>query len=176
MTSRAVFLDRDGVLIEAIVRDNKPYAVASFDEVRLIDGAAEACAELKRLGFLLILITNQPEIARGTITREFVEEVNRRVAARLGLDGVRLCPHDNADGCGCRKPKPGLMTDAARELSINLLSSFVVGDRWCDVEAGRRAGCRTVFIDRGYDEAMTAAPDHRAPSLLAALPWIKSQA
>jgi len=172
---RAVFLDRDGVLIHAIVRDNKPFAVTALDQVRLIEGVAEACAKLSQLGYLLILTTNQPDVARGKISRSFVDQVNSDLAYQLKLDMVRLCDHDDKDGCNCRKPKPGLMTEPAAELGIDLGASFVVGDRWRDVEAGQRAGCRTVFIDYGYDETLGSLPDHKAPSLLAAVDWIAQQ-
>lgn len=171
-----MFLDRDGVLIEAQVRDNKPYAAESINDVRVIAGVREACAELKRLGFLLVLVTNQPDVARGRITREFVDEVNRRLLTELGLDAAQVCDHDDADDCACRKPKPGLMIEAAENLSIDLAASFVVGDRWRDIEAGRRAGCRTVFVDHGYDEKLSNPPDHTAPSLSAAMTWLRAQA
>lgn len=169
---RAVFLDRDGVLIRAIVRDNKPYAAVSHDEVRIIEGVKEACAELSRAGFLLILTTNQPDVARRKITRQFVDEVNGRLVDELGLTDARVCDHDNADNCICRKPKPGLMTTAAADYGIDLASSIVVGDRWRDIEAGKNAGCKTVFIDYGYDEKVGKQPDHVSSSLAGATPWI----
>jgi len=172
---RAVFLDRDGVLIRPIIRDRKPYAATSPQEVHIIDGVPEACAELSRLGFLLILVTNQPDVARGKISRAFVDETNAALAKVLGLDDVQVCDHDNANNCACRKPKPGLMTQAAKKLSIDLACSIAVGDRWRDIEAGRRAGCKTVFIDYGYDEALKEAPDHIASSLPAAVNWIRMQ-
>jgi D-glycero-D-manno-heptose 1,7-bisphosphate phosphatase len=171
----AVFLDRDGVLIEAIVHNRKPYAVTTPDRVRLIAGVPDACAALSQLGFLLVMTTNQPDIARGKISRHFVEETNAGLAERLGLDDVEVCMHDNSDACSCRKPLPGLMTMAAAKLSIDLSASFVVGDRWRDVEAGHRAGCRTIFIDYGYDETLKSLPDHVAPSLLSAVNWITTQ-
>lgn len=172
---RAVFLDRDGVLIRPIVRDRKPYAASRPDEVRIIEGVPEACAELSRLGFLLVMVTNQPDIARGKVSREFVERTNAELAHTLGLDDVQLCPHDDADECACRKPKPGLMTRAADSLRIDLGASIVVGDRWRDIEAGRRAGCRTVFIDCGYDEVLKETPDRIAASLSDAVEWIRGQ-
>ena len=170
---RAVFLDRDGVLIRPIIRDGKPYSAVGPEDVHIIEGVPEACAELSGFGFLLIMVTNQPDIARGKVSREFVDETNAALAKALGLDGVELCPHDNADECACRKPKPGLMIQAADRLGIDLASSVMVGDRWRDIEAGRRAGCRTVFVDYGYDEALEEQPDHIAASLSAAVGWIR---
>jgi D-glycero-D-manno-heptose 1,7-bisphosphate phosphatase len=175
VSRRAVFLDRDGVLIEASKRDGSPYPVRTPDEVRLIDGVPEACAQLSALGFLLVMITNQPDVARGKVTRAFVDAVNSGLSRSLGLDAVRVCIHDDADDCDCRKPRPGMILDAAATLSIALHSSFFVGDRWRDIDAGHSAGCKTVLIDHGYDEPLRALPDHVAPSLLVAAEWIRSQ-
>lgn len=169
----AVFLDRDGVLIEAIVRDGKPYAVMQPQEVRIIAGVPQACARLSALGYLLVMTTNQPDVARGKTPRSFVEDTNAKLAQALRLDDVEVCLHDNQDDCACRKPRPGLMLQAAKKLGIDLSLSFVVGDRWRDVEAGRNAGCRTIFLDYGYDEALKGRPDHVADSLLSAVAWIE---
>ena len=169
---RAVFLDRDGVVIAAIVRGKKPYAATEPGEVRILDGVREACAELSAMEFLLILTTNQPDIARSKISRAFVDETNTMLMETLRLDAVRMCAHDDADQCDCRKPLPGLMTHAAKDLGIALSASFVVGDRWRDVEAGKNAGCRTVFIGYGYSEILKSVPDHVAPSLFEATKWI----
>jgi D-glycero-D-manno-heptose 1,7-bisphosphate phosphatase len=171
---RAIFLDRDGVLIEAIIRSGRPFSAMTPRDVHIIPGVSEACRELSGLDFLLVMITNQPEVARGKITREFVERTNETLAEALGLDDVEACLHDSDDNCDCRKPKPGLILRAAAKLGIDLRASVVVGDRWSDIVAGRSAGCRTVFIDYGYDEAMSAPPDHAAASLLGALPWIRA--
>jgi D-glycero-D-manno-heptose 1,7-bisphosphate phosphatase len=171
----AIFLDRDGVLIEAIVYDNKPYAVTTQEQVNVITGVPEACIALSQMGYLLVMTTNQPDVARGKITHSFVEKINAELAATLRLDDVEVCIHDNQDACDCRKPLPGLMISAADKLSIDLSASIVVGDRWRDIEAGRRAGCKTVFIDYGYNEALKERPDHVAPSLLAAVDWIRKQ-
>ncbi len=172
---RAIFLDRDGVLIESIMRDGKPHSAMTPQDVRIIPGVPEACRELSRLGFLLVMVTNQPEIARGRISREFVEQTNEALARTLGLDDVEACPHDNDSNCQCRKPKPGMILQAAAKLGIDLPASVVVGDRWRDIAAGRSAGCKTVFVDYGYDESMIETPDHVASSLSAALPWISAQ-
>ena len=172
---RGIFLDRAGVLIRAIVREKRPYAVSKMEEVQILDGVPEACATLSSLGYLLVLTTNQPDVARGKITRSFVDAVNIELSRRLNLDDVEVCDHDDGDHCICRKPKPGLMVRSAEKLSIDLASSIVVGDRWRDVEAGMNAGCKTVFVDYGYDEILKARPDHVAPSLYGAVDWIRSQ-
>jgi D-glycero-D-manno-heptose 1,7-bisphosphate phosphatase len=173
---QAVFLDRDGVLNVATVRDGRPYPPASLAELKLCPGVEGACARLKEAGFLLIMTTNQPDIARGTATFAEINEINRVIQARLDLDDIRVCPHDDADRCDCRKPKPGLILAAARDLGIDLHSSFMVGDRWRDVAAGHAAGCRTVFIDHGYAERRPEDADLVTTSLAAATPGIISAA
>lgn len=152
VTTRAVFLDRDGVLNRAIVRDKKPYPPASLAEMKILPGAVEAAERLAQAGFLLIVVTNQPDVARGTTARETVEEINYAIGRLMPIAEFRVCFHDSADGCDCRKPKPGALLAAARAHQIDLSRSFMVGDRWRDVEAGHAAGCQTVFIDYGYDE------------------------
>src|SRR5437764_1759620 len=117
---KAVFLDRDGVLNEAVIRDGKPFAPATLAELRLVPHAAEATRRLKDAGYLLIVVTNQPDVARGTQTRDVVEAMDRFVDAALAIDEFRVCYHDDGDGCACRKPKPGLVLDAAAAHSIDL--------------------------------------------------------
>ncbi len=171
-TRRAVFLDRDGVLNRALVRAGKPYPPRGLGELEILPGVPEALARLREVGYLLIVVTNQPDVARGTQRREAVEEINCTLAARLPLDDIRVCYHDERDGCTCRKPCPGLLLQAADQWPIDLAASYMVGDRWKDIEAGRRAGCRTVLIDYQYAEPMPQAPDHVATSLSAAADWI----
>lgn len=169
---RAVFLDRDGVINQAVVRDGRPYPPASVDDLVILDGVAEACARLKAAGFLLIVVTNQPDIARGKTPAGGVDEINARLSEVLPLDEIGVCPHDDIDGCVCRKPKPGLLLEAAARRGIDLSRSFMIGDRWRDVEAGQMAGCRTVFLDYGYDERQPTAPDHIAPRLIDSVDYI----
>ena len=171
---RAVFLDRDGVLNRAVVRKGRPYPPATVEEFEIHPGAAEAARRLRDAGFLLIGATNQPDVARGTQTREAVEAINARLLDALPLDEVRVC-YDDGDDAPRRKPNPGLLLEAAEAHGVDLAASFMVGDRWRDVEAGRRAGCRTVFIDRGYAERRPDPPaDHDAADLSEAADWILS--
>lgn len=169
---RAVFLDRDGVVNRAVLRDGKPYPPSTLADLRLLPGVREACRMLREAGFALILITNQPDIARGTANASEVGEMHSRLRRFLQLDDVRVCPHDDDARCDCRKPKPGLLLEAAQTLGIDLASSFVVGDRWRDVEAGQRAGCQTLFVDYGYRERQPDGPFTRVRSLLEAANWI----
>ena len=174
MTRRAVFLDRDGVLNAPVVREGKPYPPGSVAALQVLPGVAEALSRLKAAGFLLIVVSNQPDVARGTTTRESVEAINAALAASLPIDEFRMCYHDNADACACRKPRPGMLVDAARAWDIDLAGSFMVGDRWRDVDAGRSAGCRTVFVDYAYDERQPERVDLRVASLLEAVPFLLS--
>ncbi len=135
-------------------------------------GVREACRKLREAGFALILITNQPDIARGVIAENEVAEMHARLQRYLQLDDIRVCPHDDSAGCDCRKPKPGLLLDAAKTWNIDLGSSYLVGDRWRDVEAGQRAGCRPLFIDYGYRERQPNGPFLRVRSLAEAANWI----
>ena len=170
---RAVFLDRDGVLNEVVVRNGLPHPPASLEDLRLAPDAAASLARLKAAGFLLIVVTNQPDVARGTQSRVIAEAMNRAIAAALPLDDFFTCWHDDADACACRKPKPGLLLEAAERHSIDLKGSFFIGDRWRDIDAGAAAGCRTVLIDRHYrDRAPESPPTHCAPSLTDAVDWI----
>jgi len=172
---RAVFLDRDGVLNEPVVVAGRPLPPDSVADLVLTPGVEEACAELRRAGFLLILVTNQPDIARGMRDRATVDAINEELRVRLRLDDVLVCPHDDMDGCACRKPRPGMILEGAARWRVNLGGSVMVGDRWRDVEAGRGAGCRTVLLARDYDERRPAGADHVTDTLAAAVPWITEQ-
>lgn len=172
-TNKAVFLDRDGVLNLALVRDGRPYSPASLEELELAPYAEAALRQLKGLGFKLLVVTNQPDVAKGITTRAIVEQINQKLAAELPVDDVFVCYHKDGDGCDCRKPKPGMILEGARKYNVDLAESFMVGDRWRDVEAGQNAGCRTVFIDGGYEERQPALPaDARVRSLREAVDWI----
>jgi D-glycero-D-manno-heptose 1,7-bisphosphate phosphatase len=156
----AVFLDRDGVLNEAVLRDGRPHPPVSLDEVVLRAEAAATCARLRAAGFLLVMVTNQPDIARGTTTRAAVDRINDRLVTGLALDAACVCPHDDADACGCRKPAPGLILDAADRFDVDLGASLMVGDRWRDIAAGAAAGVSTVWVRSTYNERAPRDPNH----------------
>jgi D-glycero-D-manno-heptose 1,7-bisphosphate phosphatase len=164
---RAVFLDRDGVLNRALVRDGKPYPPSSLAELEILPGAAEACAKLKQAGFLLVVATNQPDVARGKMSREVVESLHAHLSRALPLDRIEVCYHagHGASDCDCRKPRPGMLLRAARELNIDLQRSFMVGDRWRDIDCGHAAGCTTILVDYAYNEPLRQPPEHWVKSL-----------
>jgi D-glycero-D-manno-heptose 1,7-bisphosphate phosphatase len=168
MKRRAVFIDRDGVINRTVVRKGKPYPPANLSEVEILPGVLDALTKLHDAGFMLIVVTNQPDVARGITPRAVVEEINAHLAECLPIDEFRTCYHDNGDGCDCRKPLPGALMAAARQHGIDLVNSYMIGDRWRDTEAGRHAGCKTVFIDYDYDEQKTAMVDYRVTSLFEA--------
>jgi D-glycero-D-manno-heptose 1,7-bisphosphate phosphatase len=166
---RAIFLDRDGVLNRTLERAGKPYPPTSLDQFQLLPGVPEACRLLKQAGFLLVVVTNQPDVGRGTLRQEVVEGLHQRLCQQVPIDRVEVCYHPGGEVvCDCRKPKPGMLLRSAHELSLDLARSWMVGDRWRDIDCGQAAGCRTVFIDYGYAEALRQQPDFRCRSLLEA--------
>jgi len=170
---RAVFLDRDGVLNETVVRDGKPYPPSDLASLRIIPGTREALARLKERGYFLLGITNQPDVARGNQSRETVDKINHNLRTELGLDDLLTCYHDDADECDCRKPRPGLIHQASKQYGIDLQNSYLIGDRWRDIDAGTSAGCKTILIDYGYRErAPASTPNKRVGTLAEAVDWI----
>jgi D-glycero-D-manno-heptose 1,7-bisphosphate phosphatase len=165
----AIFFDRDGVINQAQVRDGKPYPPGNLAEVVVLPGVAEALISLRDAGYMLIVVTNQPDVARGTTPRAIVEEINTYLATHLPIDEFRTCYHDSCDGCDCRKPLPGSLLSAAKQHNINLRKSYMVGDRWRDIEAGMDAGCTTIFIDYGYDEKNPEVVNYRVKSITEAV-------
>lgn len=176
LNSAAVFLDRDGVLNRSLIgADGVPRPPATTDQVEILPRVHEALERLRSLGFELVVVTNQPDISRGTTARAVVEAINGRLRDTLGLAEFLVCPHDDVDACACRKPLPGLLLRAAADRALDLARSYMVGDRWRDIEAGRRAGCRTILLDSGHGERLPFEPDHRAGSLWEAALWIEER-
>lgn len=169
---RAVFLDRDGVLNRPIVRSGRPYPPETLEQFEIYPDACAALTSLRRAGFRLIVVTNQPDVARGSQTRHRVEAMHARLRETLPLDEIRVCYHDDGE-CQCRKPLPGLLL---ADSTIDASGSFMVGDRWRDIEAGRNAGCTTIFVDRGYEEGCTVQPDVTVCSVAEAAAWIRDYA
>jgi D-glycero-D-manno-heptose 1,7-bisphosphate phosphatase len=164
------------VLNRPLVREGKPFAPTSLEQFELLPGVSQACSRMRERGLVVIVVTNQPDVARGVSSRELVERMHRKLRESVPLDDIRVCFHDSVDGCNCRKPRPGMLVDAARDWKVDLSSSFMVGDRWRDIDAGQAAGCRTIFIDHAYRESLRSAPDRRVASLSEAVDWILREA
>lgn len=166
----AIFLDRDGVINRAIVQNRRPGAPTRVEDLEILPDVPEALGKLRGAGYALVVVTNQPDVAKGTVTREVIDAMHARLMTELPLDEVRVCYHIDADNCHCRKPKPGLLLDPP---TYAVERSVMVGDRWRDVEAGRRAACRaTILVDYDYAESIPHEPDVRVASLSEAADWI----
>jgi D-glycero-D-manno-heptose 1,7-bisphosphate phosphatase len=166
---RAVFLDRDGVLNRAVPTpiggERPPW---NTQELEVLPGVVSACAALRERGLLLVIVTNQPDIASGRVAAAAVDAIDETLVELLEIDAVYVCPHSSGAGCACRKPRPGMLLDAASDHSIDLAASWLVGDRWVDIAAGRAAGVRTALISRAmsWNPTSAGAPP---PDLLADL-------
>lgn len=161
---RAVFLDRDGVLNRTRIVAGKPYPPETLDAFELLPGVIQACMDLHAAGFLLIVVTNQPDVGRGTQDREVVEAMHKELRRLLPLDAIEVC-YDAGEPSDFLKPAPGMLLRAAIEHQVDLNSSFMVGDRWKDVECGRSAGCTTYFVECGYAEGLRSMPDFTVSNL-----------
>jgi len=161
----AVFLDRDGVIVVPEFRDQRSFAPRRLQDFKLYPEAAASLHRLKRAGFLLAVVTNQPDVGNGVTPRSEVDAMHEIMTRELPVDAVKACFHRQADNCDCRKPKPGMILEAAAELGIDLEQSFMVGDRWTDIAAGAAAGCLTFLITAPYNERERCAPDHDVADL-----------
>lgn len=151
MKKRAVFLDRDGVINKIVFREGQPESPRSLEEFVMNDGIRETARKLKDAGFRVIVVSNQPDVARGRMTQGTLDLMNQRLACEIPVDGIYVCPHDDSQQCTCRKPKPGMLMKAALEWNIDLSSSFMIGDTWKDMEAGKAAGCKTILLNTPYN-------------------------
>jgi D-glycero-D-manno-heptose 1,7-bisphosphate phosphatase len=167
-TNPCVFLDRDGVLNPPVIRDGLPFPPTTADEFEVYPDVAEGCARLKAAGFILVVVTNQPDVGRGTQSQETVEAMHAKLRAAVpSLDAIEVCYHAGSnynEPCDCRKPKPGMLLRAAAGHDIDLKRSFLIGDRWRDVDCAHAAGCRAVFVDRGYREPLREKPEFTVTS------------
>ncbi len=165
---QAVFLDRDGVINRTFVRNGKPFPPRAIADFELLPGVREGIANLKAAGFCVVVVTNQPDVATGKVARQIVEAMHQQILDTLGVDAVKVCYHVDQDLCVCRKPKPGMLLEAAKEWFIDLARSYMVGDRWRDIEAGQAAGCRTILVGQGYPGEKLVQGEHHVASLLEA--------
>lgn len=173
----AVFLDRDGVINKAIVQNGKPYPPANIEDFVFTSGTFEAIQALRKSGYLVIVVTNQPDVAKGVQSKEAVEAIHSMITQQLQVDDIKVCYHLDEDNCRCRKPKPGMILDTAKEYTIDLTRSYMIGDRWRDIEAGKAAGCRTILIkpEVAYNETQAQGMDAAFCSLCEAATFILNQ-
>ena len=176
----AVFLDRDGVINRVTVQNGTPHPPSDVDQFELYEDVPEGCARLKAANFLLVVITNQPDVGRGTQSREAVEAMNLKMQSALPLlDRIEICYHAgqcHGESCDCRKPRPGLILRAAAALNIDPKRSYVIGDRWRDIDCAYAAGCRAILIQRGYNETLRKKPDFTVTSFNEAVTAIRHDA
>lgn len=154
--SRAVFFDRDGVINSVVIRDGKVTSPRSMCEYKIICDVKEGMQRLKGANYLIIVVTNQPEVSRGLLRREDLDEIHGYLSRELPIDAIYCCMHDDHHDCVCRKPKAGMILDAAGSWQIDLNQSFVVGDTWKDIAAGRYAGCTTILLDSEYNRGISS--------------------
>jgi D-glycero-D-manno-heptose 1,7-bisphosphate phosphatase len=171
---KAVFLDRDGVINDTVIRNGKSYPPPNLESYTFLPGVKEAVKQLKQTGYFIVVVTNQPDVGTGIQKLEVVQSMHQLIYQELQVDEIYACYHVSKDECFCRKPKPGMIFEAAKKWKIDLESSFMVGDRWSDVEAGRAAGCKTFMIGQGYQEKKTVEPHWQVSSLYEAAQIILS--
>ncbi|MEX2224541.1 MAG: HAD-IIIA family hydrolase [Candidatus Rokuibacteriota bacterium] len=169
-----MFLDRDGVLVETLVRDGRAYAALTIEQFRICPEARDQVGRLRAARLRPIVFTNQPEVARGTLRVETLEAMHARLREAVDVDDILVCVHTDRDDCACRKPRPGMLQAAARTWQLDLSASFVVGDRGRDIDAGRAVGCYTVLIERPYSECREA--DARVADLAGAVDAVLARA
>lgn len=165
MIKRAIFLDRDGVINNVIIKEGKAFSPRKFEDFKFIDGIKDVLERFRTRGLLNIIVTNQPDVARALMEKKELQKMHNLIRESLPIDDIFICPHDDADNCNCRKPKAGMLFEAAKKWDIDLNESFIIGDSWKDMEAGRNAGCITVLIDSPYNKQTDS--DLRVNELLA---------
>lgn len=165
--NRAIFLDRDGVINKAIIQNGRPFSPRNIDVFEIFPEVEETLRRFRDLGYMNIIATNQPDIARGLMSLETLNEMHDIIRAGSPIDDIFVCPHDDSDACLCRKPKPGMIIEAAKKWNIDIKSSYFIGDTWKDIHAGKSAGCTTILLDRVYNQGLEC--DYKVDSLLQAI-------
>ena len=163
---KAIFLDRDGVINKAFIKDGLPKSPNSLNELKILPGVKESISRLKKLNFICLVVTNQPDVQRGKIKKNTIIKMNNFLKKKIELDDIFVCYHDDHDNCNCRKPKPGLLLQARKKWNVDFKKSFIVGDRWRDIQAGKKVGCKTIFLDYKYKDIKPKNPDFVTDTLL----------
>ena len=170
---KAIFLDRDGVINKIFMKNGIPFSPPSFTELKILPGVKESILILHKMNFVCLVVTNQPDASRGKIEKKTIIQMNNYLKDEIKFDDIFVCYHDDHDNCNCRKPKAGLLLEASKKWDINLKKSYMIGDRWKDIEAGKRVGCKTIFIDLNYKEAKPKNPDFTTDSLFSSVHLIE---
>ena len=163
---KAVFLDRDGVINKAIIKNGKPLSPNSLNELEILPGVRQSITKLKKLNFVCLVVTNQPNVARKKIDKNSVIQMNNYLKNEIPLDDIFVCYHDDKDNCDCRKPKPGLLLEAGKKWDVDFKKSFMIGDRWRDIQSGEKAGCKTIYLDYNYKDIKPKNPNFITDTLL----------
>ena len=163
---KAVFLDRDGVINKAFIKNGLPESPNSLSELEILPGVKESISRLKKLNFICLVVTNQPDVQRGKIKKNTIIKMNNFLKKKIELDDIFVCYHDDQDNCNCRKPKPGLLLQARKKWNVDFKKSFMIGDRWKDMQAGEKVGCKTIFLDYKYKDIKPKNPDFVTDTLL----------
>ncbi len=171
--NRAVFLDRDGVINKVILKEGKAYSPRSISAFEFVADIVDVVTQLKKAGYFLIVVTNQPDIARGKLPKSELDQMTSRINDELAIDEIFICPHDDGDNCNCRKPKPGMLMAAKKKYRLDLKRSFLIGDGWKDMGAARNAGCPSILIDTEYNQEATS--DNRVKNIKEAAKLILKQ-
>ena len=166
---KAVFLDRDGVINKAFIKNGLPESPNSLSELEILPGVKESISRLKKLNFICLVVTNQPDVQRGKIKKNTIIKMNNFLKKKIELDDIFVCYHDDQDNCNCRKPKPGLLLQASKKWNVDLKKSFLVGDRWRDIQAGKKVGCTTIYLDYNYKDIKPKNPNFTTDTLLNAV-------
>ena len=175
MVKKAVFLDRDGVILKPIIYKKKSYAIRSLSDFKFLPGVIKSIRKLKKKGFLVFVVSNQPDIGHGIITKSFLNKVNKKIKLKTNIDAFATCPHRQNEKCSCRKPKPGMILSLAKRYKVYLKKSYMVGDRASDINAGKKAKCKTIFIDNKHEEKKHHIQEATFKSLLFAVDHIISK-
>ena len=166
---KSVFLDRDGVINKVYIKDGLPRSPNSSNELKILPGVRESIIKLKKLNFICLMVTNQPNVSRKKIDKNSVIQMNNFLKNEIALDDIFVCYHDDSDNCNCRKPKPGLLLQAGKKWDVDFKKSFMIGDRWRDIQAGEKVGCKTIFLDYQYNETKPKKPNFISDTLFNAV-------
>lgn len=170
--NKAIFLDRDGVLNRSLVRNGKPYAPILLKDFHILSGVKKTLKYLKKKNYLLIVITNQPDIKSGKLKLNKLLKMNNILINKLKINEIFICKHDDRDCCNCRKPKNQLIENAIKKYSIDRRKSFLIGDRKKDIEAGLRSRLKTIYINKNYKESKPKNFDFECDNIKNALFYI----